>query len=97
MAANEFSIGGLHGWDAVLLGLTASALFLLGGWQDLRSRSNIGSASCAFWFLLALASAGCVIWLGVGDRIWGAALLGVALFGFEAWLIQRSWRRRHSA
>lgn len=94
MTGHGFSVGVLHGWHGVLLGLLASVVFLIGGRQDVGR--GIGMLSSAFWFLLALASTGGVIWLGVGGRIWGAILLGVAAFCSEAWLIRRWWRQGHS-
>jgi len=118
MITQEFSVGVLHGWRGVLLGLLASLVFLVGGRQDLGPRlgminskrtspprwasgqqvvgPGLGMLSSAFWFLLALASTISVIWLGVGARIWLGALLGVAVFCLEIWLIQRWWRRTRS-
>ena len=90
MSPHEFSVGALHGWHGVLLGLAASAVFLVSGWQDVGP--GIGTISSGFWFLLALVSAGGVIWLGIGARIWGGVLLGVAFFCLEAWLTWR-WLR----
>lgn len=95
MTGNEFSVGVLHGWSGVLLGLLGSLVLLVAGRQDVGP--GIGMTSSAFWFLLALASTGCVIWLGIGARIWGGALLGIAVFCLEAWLIQRWWRQGHRA
>ena len=86
LASREFSLGMLHGWRGILLGLVASAVFVVCGWQD--SRPRFGFA-CCFWFLLALYSAGAVIWLGVGGRIWEGALAGTAVFCSEVWLIWR--------
>ena len=83
-----FSLGVLHGWRGVALGLLASVVFLISGRQDVSP--GVGMTSSAFWFLLALASACCVAWLGVGSRIWTAALLGAAFFCLEIWLI-RHW------
>ena len=91
---NGFALGVLHGWHGVLLGLGGSIVFLVSGRQDLGPGVGTGSA---FWFFLALLSAGGVIWLGVGAQIWGGALLGTACFCFEVWLIQRWRRRSHSA
>lgn len=90
MASHKFSVGELHGWSGVLLGLLGSVVFQVGGWQDVGP--GLGRASSAFWFLLAIASTGCVIWLAIGSKIWGGALLGVAFFCLEAWLIHRWWR-----
>jgi hypothetical protein len=94
MTGHEFSLGVLHGWHGVLLGLLASAVFLISGRQDVGH--GIGMLSSAFWFLLALASTGCVIWLGVGARMWAGILLGVLALCSEAWLIRRWWRQGHS-
>ncbi len=90
----DFSVGALHGWSGVLTGIFGSLLSLLSGWQDLRRRFSLGSV---FWFFIALLFAGGVIWLGIGARIWMGALMGAAVFCSEAWLIQRWWRRGHSA
>ena len=90
-APGEFSVGVLHGWRGVLLGLLGSVVFLIGGWQDVGP--GLGTTISAFWFLLALISTGGVIWLGIGARIWGGALLGTLLFVLEVWLIQHWWRR----
>lgn len=57
---------------------------------------RFGVLSSAFWFLLALASTGSVIWLGIVARIWGGALLGAAFFCLEVWLIWRWWRQCRS-
>jgi membrane associated rhomboid family serine protease len=89
----DYSVGVLHGWHGVLLGLLASLVFLVSGRQDLRLRFGIGSA---FWFLLAVLSSGGVIWLGIGARIWGGALLGVMFFCLEVWLIRRWWRQEQA-
>lgn len=94
MTGHEFSLGVLHGWRGVLLGLSASLVFLIGGRQDVEP--GIGMISSAFWFLLALASVGSVIVLGIGARIWGGVLLGTTALCLEAWLIQRWWRRGRS-
>ena len=67
MVADEFSIGGLHGWYGILLGLLASSVFLLSAWQDLRRKSDVGSLSSALWFFLALLFAIGVILLGLVD------------------------------
>lgn len=91
-AIYNFSIGGLHGWHGALLGLAGSLVFLVAGRQDVRP--GIGMISSAFWFLLAMVSVGGVIWLGVVDRIWGAASLGATIFCSEVWLIQRWWQVR---
>jgi hypothetical protein len=91
MIPQSFSVGALHGWRGVLLGLAASSVFLFAGWQDVGP--GIGMTSSAFWFLLALTSTGGGIWLGIGARIWGGALLGVAFFCLETWLVRRWWRR----
>jgi hypothetical protein len=91
MALQEFSVGVLHGWRGVMLGLLGSVVFLISGWQDVGP--GVGMVSSAFWFLLALVSTTCVIWLGVGARIWGGASLGVAFFCLEVWLVRRWWRR----
>lgn len=96
MAICDFSIGGLYGWHAVLLGLGASLVFLIGGWQDVGHRTGFSMMSSAFWFILALASIGSVIWLGIGSRMWAGILLGVAALCSEAWLIRRWWRRGRS-
>ena len=90
MVPREFSVGVLHGWHGVLFGLLASVLFMVCGWQDVGP--GLGMTSSAFWFLLALISTGSVIWLGIGAWIWGGALLGVAFFCLELWLIRRWWR-----
>jgi membrane associated rhomboid family serine protease len=92
MIRHEFSVGVLHGWRGVLFGLLGAMVFLVSGRQDSRLRFGIGSA---FWFFLALLTTGGVVWLGVGAGIWGAALLGMAFFCLEVWLIQRWWRRGH--
>jgi hypothetical protein len=90
-ANNEFSVGALHGWHGVLLGLLASGVFMICGRQDLGApRFEINAA---FWFSLALLSAGGVIWLGVGAGILGAVLLGIAFLCSEVWLIRHWWRR----
>ena len=91
---SEYSVGVLHGWHGVLLGLLGSVVFLVSGWQDVGP--GVGMASSAFWLLLALVSAGGVIWLGIGARIWGGALLGVMFFCLEVWLIRRWWRQEHA-
>jgi hypothetical protein len=52
MANHEFSVGALHGWHGVLLGLLGSALFLIDGRQDW-GRFNAGAA---FWFFFSLYS-----------------------------------------
>jgi hypothetical protein len=90
MIAESFSVGVLHGWRGVLLGLAASFVFLFAGRQDVGP--GLGMTSSAFWFLLSLTSAGSVIWLGIGASIWGGALLGTAFFCLELWLIRRWWR-----
>jgi hypothetical protein len=82
----------LNGWNGVLLGLAASLVFLVSGWQDVRGKVGLGSA---FWFLLTLISTGGVIWLGVGSRIWGGMLLGITVFCLEIWLILRWWRKAY--
>jgi hypothetical protein len=91
MITESFSLGVLHGWRGVLLGLLGSVVFLVSGWQDVGP--GLGKTSSAFWFLLALATTCCVIWLGIGARIWGGALLGVAFFCLELWLVWRWWQR----
>ena len=90
-APHEFSVGVLHGWRGVLLGLAASSVFLFAGWQDVGPGPDLTSS--AFWFFLALTLTGGVIWLGIGAGIWGGALLGVAFFCLEIWLIRRWWQR----
>jgi len=118
MTGHEFSVGVLHGWHGVLLGLVGSVVFLIAGRQDLgpglgiviSKRENpppwpsseqvvgprFGVVSSAFWFLLALAFTGGVIWLGIGARIWTGALLGAAVFSLEVWLIWRWWQQCRS-
>lgn len=91
MSASSFSIGGLHGWQGVLLGTLASVVFLVSGWQDVAP--GIGMLSSGFWFFLALLFAGGVAWLGGVDRIRGGPFFGLALFCAEAWLISRWWRK----
>ena len=86
----DFSVGVLQGWHGVLLGLLASAVFLVGGRQDVGP--GLGMASSAFWFALALASAIGVVWLGIGAGIWAGALLGLGALCSEVCLIQRWWR-----
>ena len=94
MSNSNFSVGELHGWHGVLLGLLASAAFLISGLQDLRVlRFSLGAVFC---FFLALLSAGGVVWLGIGAGIFGAALLGGTIFCLEVWLIRRSWRKDDS-
>lgn len=90
-APHEFSVGALHGWHGVLLGLATSLVLLLAGWQDVGKK--FGMASSAFWFVVGLIFSGGVIWLGIGARIWGGMLLGIAVFCLEVWLILRWWRR----
>lgn len=92
MAVYDFSIGGLHGWRGVLFGIVGSLVFLVAGRQDVGP--GIGMTSSAFWFLLALASAAGVIWLGVLERVWAGTLLGMAFFFLEVWLVWRWWRPR---
>jgi hypothetical protein len=92
MAPGEFSVGVLHGWRGVLLGLVGSLVFLVSGWQDVRRKFGLGSA---FWFLLTLISTGGVIWFGIGARIWGGMLLGITVFCLEVWLILRWSRKAH--
>jgi hypothetical protein len=92
MTPESFSVGVLHGLHGVLLGLLGSVVFLVCGWQDVGP--GLGKISSAFWFLLALATTGGVIWLGIGAKIWGGALFGVAFFCLELWLIRRWWRVR---
>jgi hypothetical protein len=118
MITSGFSIGGLHGWRGIALGLAGSVVFLIAGRQDLGPGLGIvipkpqnpprwpsseqvfgprlGVVSSTFWFFLALISEGGVIWLGVGARIWGGALLGAAVFYAEVWLIRRWWRQVRS-
>lgn len=91
----ELSVGVLHGWHGVFLGLLASAVFMVAGRQDVGP--GLGVTSSAFWFILALASSISVVWLGVGAGIWGAALLGVTCFCSEIWLIRAWWKRVHSS
>lgn len=90
IASRNFSVGELHGWHGVLLGLVGSTVFLIGGWQDLKPPASIGAA---FWFFLALLFTGGAIGLGIGARIWVGALLGVASLCLEVRLIHRWWRR----
>jgi hypothetical protein len=92
MAANGFSVGGLHGWYGVMLGLLGSALFMISGRQDVGP--GVGMTSSAFWFLLALALTAGVTWLAFGARMWGEALTGVAFLCLEVWLIHRWWWRQ---
>jgi hypothetical protein len=92
MATPEFAIGGLHGWRGALLGLAASGVFMVCGWQDLRPLRF--GLSCVFWFLLAVVSGGGVVWLGVVEGNWGEALLGVAALCLDVWLINHWWRVR---
>ncbi len=54
---------------------------------------GLGVASSAFWFLPALILSGGVIWLGIGARIWGGAVLGATFFCLEVWLITCWWRQ----
>jgi hypothetical protein len=89
---HEFSISGLHGWHGIVLGIVAWLAFLVCGRQDVGP--GLGLSSSAFWFLLALASAVCVVWLGIGDGVWGGVLLGAIALCLEAWLVRRWWRRR---
>src|SRR5579864_6736286 len=91
MTRQEFSVGVLHGWHGIVLGLLGSIVFLISGWQDVGP--VIGMISSAFWFFLALLSTLGVIWLGIGARIWAGALLGLTFFCLESWLISR-WRRQ---
>lgn len=65
MAPREFSVGALHGWHGVLLGLAASLVSLVAGWQDV-GRGRFGMGSSAFYFLVALIFSGGVIGLGIG-------------------------------
>jgi hypothetical protein len=92
LTGNEFTVGQLHGWNGILLGLSASAVFLFSGWQDQRRRFGLGSV---FWFFLALLCTGGVIWLGFGARIFWGMSLGLVVFGLEVWLIRR-WRVTYS-
>lgn len=92
--AYELSASTLHGWSGILLGVLGSVVFSASGRQDLELQADAGAV---FWFFLAFLSAGVVIWLGFGARIWGGALLGVAVFCSEAWLIRGWWRKSHSA
>ena len=87
MTIHQFSLGGLQGWQGVFLGLAAALVFLEGGRQDVGS--GLGMTSSAFWFLLALTSTGAVVWLGVEDKIWVGAFLGLTIFCLEVWLIRR--------
>ena len=91
MASREFSVGVLHGWRGVLLGLLGSGVFMVSGWQDSRPHFGIG---CWLCFFIALYAACGVVWLGIGARIWGGALLGAAAFCLEVWLIWRWWHER---
>jgi len=34
MTRQEFSVGVLHGWHGIVLGLLGSIVFLISGWQD---------------------------------------------------------------
>ena len=91
VANHEFSVGALHGWKGVFLGLGASTVFALNGVQDFSYRFVFPSAVS---FFLAVASAGAVIWLGVGAGMLGAVLLGVLFLCSEFWLMRYWWRRR---
>lgn len=90
-----FSISGLHGWNGIILGTVAYFVFLICGRQDFGP--GLGLISSAFWFLLALASAVCVIWLGIGDGVWEGVLLGAMALCLEVWLVRRWWGLRRSA
>src|SRR5579863_845156 len=101
IAPHEFSVGALEGWHGVLLGLFGSAVLLLSGRQDLnkarRQKLETPFGLLAFfWFSLALFSAGAVVWLGVGARMWGGALLGPTLFCLEVWVLRHWWGKARS-
>lgn len=90
VSSSQFSVGVLHGWQGVLLGLAGSVVLLISGRQDLGHRSTLGAV---FWFFLALLFAGGVVGLGLGAGIWGGVALGVIVLCLEIWFIQRWWRR----
>jgi hypothetical protein len=93
MAASQFSLGVLHGWHGIALGLLAAVIFMISGWQDMDPNISGGST---LWFILALTITVDVIWLGVGAKIWAGALLGATFFCLEVWLIWRWWRQGQS-
>lgn len=94
MVGHGFSIGGMHGWQGILLGLAGSAVFLFCGRQDLRPRIGLASA---FWFFLAVLSAAGATWLSLTSSIWGGTLFGLAVLSCEALLIRRWWRQGRPA
>jgi hypothetical protein len=82
MIPESFSVGVLHGWHGVLLGLLGSVVFQVCGWQDVGP--GLGKIASAFWFLLALATTGCVIWLGIGAWILGRSVARRGVFLLRA-------------
>jgi hypothetical protein len=93
LTIHNFSIGGLQGWQAILLGLLGAGVFLFSGRQDLGFRARAGAV--LGYFLALLLTAG-VIWLAIEGKIWAGALLGAVAFFSEAWLVRHWWRQDHS-
>jgi membrane protein implicated in regulation of membrane protease activity len=90
MTDSQFHVGVLRGWPGILIGLLGSGLWLISGRQSLKHESLLGTV---FSFLMAFIFIGGAIVLGIGAEIWGGALLGIAFFCLEIWLIWRWYER----